>query len=79
LYKAQVDDEQISVSPDNVVLPDQTCAMIFGLEAAAQHNGKWARITSYDSGSGRYFAQIDANNQLKLKRCNLTVAPVQPQ
>ena len=62
------------VSPECVVLPDQTIAIVLGLKSAAQHNGKWAKILSYDASSGRYVAQIDASTQLKLKRQNLSVA-----
>ena len=75
-YKAEVDDEQIDVGPDNVVLPDQTCALIMGLKGAAQHNGKWAKIVGYDAAAGRYLAQISGTEQLKLKRQNMTVAPL---
>ena len=75
-YDCEVDDERIAVTPDNVVLPDQTCALVMGLKGAAHHNGKWARIVGYDASAGRYLAQISATEQLKLKRQNMSVAPL---
>ena len=78
-YRLELVDEEAgewdgTVAPESVVLPDQTVAVILGLKSAAQHNGKWAKILSYDASSGRYLAQIDASTQLKLKRQNLRVA-----
>jgi thioredoxin len=67
-------EEPTAATRDNVVLPDQTVAVVLGLVSAAQHNGKWAKILSYDSAAGRYLAQIDATTQLKLKRQNMSVA-----
>ena len=75
-YQASVDDEEIIIKHENVVLPDQTCALIFGLKGAPQHNGKWAKIVGYDASSGRYLAQISGTEQLKLKRANMSVAPL---
>ena len=78
-YRVELIDEEAgewdgSIGPECVVLPDQTVAVIVGLKSAAQHNGKWAKVLSYDASSGRYLAQIDGSTQLKLKRQNLRVA-----
>jgi thioredoxin len=68
------DAEPIDAARENVVLPPLTVVVVLGLVSAAQHNGKWAKVLSYDPGSGRYLTQIDASTQLKLKRQNVSVA-----
>ena len=52
-------------------IPAGTAVSVHGLQGAAQHNGKGARVESYDAAAGRYTVTLDDGDALKIKFDNL--------
>ena len=67
-----------SASPTEPMLIPMACCeaavgmtgVVTGLQGAAEHNGKPARLLSVDAASGRYVVALSASQQLKVKRAN---------
>ena len=69
LVKGKENDTLVSVAPHLVILPSGTVALIQGLVGAAQYNGKFGKIESYDGA--RYSIQIRVNKRIKVKPANV--------
>ena len=49
------------------MLPDGTRVLVQRLVAKPEHNGKRARVVSFDGRSGRYLVALDDGKELSLK------------
>ena len=47
---------------------------VVGLVSGAQYNARIGKVVDYDGDSGRYLVELDAENQLRVKRGNLLCA-----
>jgi hypothetical protein len=63
--------QTLSLAPEAVRLPPNTLVRIVGLQSAAQHNDKWARVVSFDETVGRYEVALSAEHELKVRPANV--------
>jgi hypothetical protein len=57
------------------LLPAGTRVLVQRLVAKPEHNGKWARVLSYDARTGRYAVALDDGKELSLKAERLDHSP----
>jgi curved DNA-binding protein CbpA len=72
-YQVQVGGSIVAVKPKNLILPNNTHVRIAGLSSAAEYNGKFARIKSFDSSADRYVLEVSPSKQLRVKPENCFV------
>lgn len=65
-------DGVAALKPANVILPNGTRVKVSGLNSAAQYNGRWGQVESFDSSSGRYNVKMAGDKVLALKSDNCT-------
>mmetsp|Transcript_33162 Transcript_33162/g.70110 ORF Transcript_33162/g.70110 Transcript_33162/m.70110 type:complete len:189 (+) Transcript_33162:1-567(+) len=62
----------LALQPQNMIPTVGSVLKIDGLQGAAEHNGKWAKIAAIDREAGRVTAEIvGANKSLKIKYENV--------
>jgi thioredoxin 1 len=64
------------VAVEDVVLPTGTVGFLRGLSSKPELNGKMVRVAGVDNETGRYFAQVEPEKQLKVKKTCVVVGPV---
>jgi hypothetical protein len=65
--------KMVSLKPGNVVLDNDTVAMIFGLQSKPELNGRYGTIKAFHRDTGRYDVQLSADQLLRLKLENVRV------
>ena len=68
LFSAQRD---LSLKPDNIRIQNGTCVRLQGLSTAVQWNGKYGRLTRWDSSVGRYDVQLSRQYSVRVKPNNV--------
>lgn len=61
----------LSLKPDNIRIQNGTCVRLHGLSTAVQWNGKYGRITRWDSNVGRYDVQLSRQYSVRVKPKNV--------
>ena len=61
----------LSVKPDNIRIPNGTCVRLQGLSRAVQWNGKYGRLTRWDSSVGRYDVKLSRQYSVRVKPENV--------
>jgi hypothetical protein len=61
----------VSVRPENVVLPSDTCVTIRQVQARPELNGVRGTIESYDRAAGRYVVKLSKSEAVRLKPGNV--------
>ena len=66
-YAVNLAGKMVALQPSNVILPAGARVKVCGLQGAAQHNGKIAKIVELDRAAMRYLVQLTSEQQLKIK------------
>ena len=73
-HVALASGQAVALQGKNLRYPAGTIVKLHSLKGAAQHNGKWGVVVSFDSGAGRHLVKLDqsGNVQLRLKPDNIS-------
>mmetsp|Transcript_29958 Transcript_29958/g.67756 ORF Transcript_29958/g.67756 Transcript_29958/m.67756 type:complete len:96 (+) Transcript_29958:483-770(+) len=62
---------QVSLKPENLILPAGARAHVVNLSKGTQWNSKVGKVLGYDRSDGRYTVQMSEAQQLRVKLENL--------
>jgi len=72
-YHIRCSNRTLALRLEKLLLQPGTVVRLHGLVGGAQHNDKYGKVQSFDSGAGRYEVEISSSLKLRVKPDNLSL------